>query len=325
MLSNFTKKYLKKFKNDKYSLSKSSYFMRYIYNEYINIINFINSTNFNVDINIVNNITPIFNKYSQDAYFIMNKEVTAFNNHNLDTLLISYDDNNIYIKYDQETIKNKIVDRLLLLIKIIEYMKFKVKATKKFEIYLSLSNLTKYFPNNEIVNVKHINSGFTDHNKKIIYVWRYEEFEKVLIHEVIHYISFFQHDYDNIYINHGISGKDLNFEAITDFWAIIYHSIYVSIYLNKSVRKILEFELGFIRNQAMIMNNYFDKYKRQKTNAYSYYILKYRLFDYIIKHDIIIDNNIINNDLLRNAVNQDFILYDYIDINSSRMTLFQLD
>ena len=329
MLSEFTKEYLIKMKKYKYNLSKSSYFMRFVYSEYNNILSFINSINLNLNINIVNDLTPMFNKNMSDGYYVMSNEVIYFNNNNISTLVINYDtlegSNYIYIKYDNNVSKNKILEKLILLIKIIEYLKFKVRSNNKFEIYLSLSKLTKYFPDNEIIGVKHVNSGFTDHNKKIICVWRYEEFEKVLIHEVIHYTNFFYHDYNNININNNIIGNDLHFEAITDFWAIIYHSIYVSIYLNKSVRKILEFELGFIRNQSMILNKYFTKYNEQLSNAYSYYILKYRLFDYIIKNNIIIDNDIINNSFLQNVVHYPFEKHDYLNIKSARMTLFQID
>jgi hypothetical protein len=327
MLSKFTKKNLKKFKKYKYDLSKDSYFMRYVYSEYDNIIYFMNnnSINANIDVKVesnLNNLNNKFNLFSRDSHYVIN-DIIQFNNNHPETIIVSYNDNHIYIKYNQfENIKNK----LFLLIQIIEYLKYKVNSNKKFEIYLSLSDLIKYFPRNDnkTIDVENVNSGYTDHKKSIIYIWRYEEFEKVLIHEAIHYIKFFYHDYDNININHNIIGNDLHFEAITDFWAIIYHSIYVSLYLNKSIRKILEYELGFIRNQAMVMNEHFSKNNKQNTNAYSYYILKYRLFDYIIKNNLIISIDNINNHLLQNIVYNNFDKVKYENINSSRMTLFQL-
>jgi hypothetical protein len=326
MLSKFTKKYLKKFKKYKYDLSKDSYFMRYIYSEYDNITYFMsnNRIDANIDIKVanINNVNNKFNLFSSDSHYVID-DVIQFNNNHPETIIVSYNDNHIYIKYNHfDNIKNK----LYLLIQIIEYLKYKVNSHNKFEIYLSLSDLIKYFPknHNKTIDVENVNSGYTDHKKSIIYVWRYEEFEKVLIHEVIHYIKFFYHDYNNIHINNNIIGDDLHFEAITDFWAIVYHSIYVSMYLNKSVRKILEYELGFIRNQAMVMNEHFSKNNKQNTNAYSYYILKYRLFDFIIKNNIIISIDYINNNLLQNIVSSNFNKVSYENINSSRMTLFQL-
>ncbi len=327
MLSKFTKKNLKKFKKYKYDLSKNSYFMRYVYSEYDNIIYFMNNNSINANINVrvehnLNNINNKFNLFSVDSHYVID-DIIQFNNSHPETVIVSYNNNNIYIKYNQfDNIKNK----LFLLIQIIEYLKYKVNSNKNFEIYLSLSDLIKYFPknNNKTIDVENVNSGYTDHLKSIIYVWRYEEFEKVLIHEAIHYIKFFHHDFKNININHNIVGNDLHLEAITDFWAIIYHSIYVSLYLNKSIRKILEYELGFIRNQAMVMNDYFNKHNKQNTNAYSYYILKYRLFDYIIKNNMIISIDNINNHLLQDIVHFNFDKVKYENINSSRMTLFQL-
>jgi hypothetical protein len=61
----------------------------------------------------------------------------------------------------------------------------------------------------------------------------------------------------------------------------------------------------------------------QKSPAYSYYIIKYMLFDYLIKYNL--DPTDINDEIITNSVKQNiFINSKYIKLKSLRMTLFEL-
>jgi hypothetical protein len=87
----------------------------------------------------------------------------------------------------------------------------------------------------------------------------------------------------------------------------------------------------------MKLNNFFNlynwkhkpnKYINQSTSAFSYYILKYLLFEYLLnlnKCDIYEHLYYINyNNLLNNILNKPFNQTKFINLKSMRMTLIQL-
>ena len=135
------------------------------------------------------------------------------------------------------------------------------------------------------------------------------------------------HVHDIIYTD----GPHLYFEALTDFKGIIYHLIFLSLMTKKKIKNLIEYELAFIRNQAMILNklwglgNWINKPKiliEQESASFSYYILKYLMFEYFLnnKLDDSVEYSIILNKILKNG----FIMKEFINIESSRMTLLQL-
>ena len=233
-----------------------------------------------------------------------------------------------------------ILERIKYIIYILEYLKSKSKnITKTFDIYLVLTELQKKFPNKDtILNVSNVNSGYTNKNN-IIFIWRLEEFEKVLFHETIH---FFNMDCSNHNVKPigNINGPHTYFEAITDFFGIFYHLIYLSLITRKKIKKLLELELGFIKNQAMQVNEHFNLGTwvgvppikiYQKTPAFSYYILKYMIFEYLITNNTNTNdtntNILLINDydkLLTQIINNGFKVCKFIKIISSRMSLLQL-
>jgi hypothetical protein len=68
----------------------------------------------------------------------------------------------------------------------------------KVNVYLISTPFNKHLPNNENMAITpyHINSGMSD--GKNIYVWRDEEMQKVLIHELVHHYKL---DFSNIVLN----------------------------------------------------------------------------------------------------------------------------
>jgi hypothetical protein len=128
-----------------------------------------------------------------------------------------------------------------------------------------------------------------------------------------------------------INGPTSFYEAITDFWAIYYHLIYLSIITNKSIKTLLELEFVFIENQAMALNSHFNltswKHKpdtkiNQTTPALSYYILKYLLFKYFMENKLEKISNY--NNLINKVINIGFVAKPFKKIKSSRMSLLQL-
>jgi hypothetical protein len=344
----FTLNNINLFKEDKINIDNNNVLLRSLKMERSIINSFIEKNkNMYIELKLFKNNNNIYNKIKlyTDVFWVDNKSVLD----DLINLPNIYEftwktphnntDNKMYIQTTEEQII-KIVKRIKILILINEYIKYKTKNTNKIlTIFLVLTNLKRFYPDdNELINVKHVNGGYTNSKKNIIFVWRYEEFEKVLLHEIIHY---FNMDNRDIKVNTKIKidGPHCYYEAITDFWAIFYHLIYLSLIKKVSIKNLLEFELTFIKNQAMILNDHFkignwDNIHNitieQYTPALSYYILKYLLFEYFLINDLneFIDdlNKIKNYDkLIIEIIKIGFIKQPYINIKSSRMSLLQLN
>ena len=99
------------------------------------------------------------------------------------------------------------------------------------------------------------------------------------------------------------------------------------------IKTILELELAFIANQAQVLNNYYklgdwnhmNRIRvniKQKTPAFSYYIVKHLLFEYNLDNDNNNDNDI--NRILNLVLNKGFKSTDFKYLESLRMTLFTL-
>jgi hypothetical protein len=338
--SNFTQENISYFYINKIKINKKSPLLEKIKSERKLIVDFIKSNNIDIKIKEIitdkleNKIIKYSNVFFVDQQNLLNDivnldrtfELSWLSKHNM-----SNHKNRIYIRTTIDNIIN-IIKRVKILILIAEYLKFKSNSLNKvINMYLILSNLKKNIPNlNEKIDVKHVNSGYTDHSINIIFIWRYEEFEKVFFHELIH---FFDMDYSHNHISCEleIDGPTNYSEAITDFWGIFYHIIYISLITNNSIKKLLEIELSFIQNQAMQINNYYDlndwkktpnKIIKQKTPAMSYYILKYLLFNFFLTNEF---NELSNfSRLLNKILDIGFKTKEFNKIKSSRMTLLQL-
>jgi hypothetical protein len=349
--SKFTIENITYFKDLKLSLNKLNPLLIEIKNEQKKIFNFISSNkldisiknlskiekiNLNKTINKLANVDWVDSANLRDDMCNLNKIYLitwkTLNVKNDDINLVNNTNNQMYIKTTTITIK-KIIKRIKFLIYICEYLKYKSNNINKvLNSFIILSNLKKNFPKkNNIIKVRNVNGGYTDLNENIIFVWRYEEFEKVFLHEMIHFFNMDSRD-EHIKIKLNINGPSSFFEAVTDFWAIFYHLIYLSMITGIQIKNLLEFELAFVENQAMILNDHFKlgswKYNfnyqvNQTTPALSYYILKYMLFKYFMENKLLEINNY--NQVLNKIIRLGFIQKKYVNIESSRMSLLQLD
>lgn len=348
--SNFTLENIKLFKNYKYDLSDDNIFLHNLRKERERIKDFIRrNPNINFDIRKLSNndIDKINNKISKyadvdwvDKNNLMNKLHELDNTIEIfwNTLSDSFVDQHIEKKINKITLKvrtgdkKNVISRIKYLIYFIEYLKHKSLNTNlECDIWLVLSTNDKIFPkSNQIIGVKNANTGYTDFIKNIIFVWRWEEYEKVLLHEIIHFFDMDSrsHHVDSVIDSHGPHSY---FEAITDYQAIIYHIIYLSLITKHSIKLLLELELGFIRNQAIRLNNHFklgkwigkpNKIIKQNTPAFSYYILKYLIFELLLFNDIFSYKNY--NQIIKNSLEKGMDSDKTINIESSRMTLLQL-
>ena len=232
----------------------------------------------------------------------------------------------IKIRCNNKELTN-IIKRIKIMILLLEYLRSLVNDYPKLTIYLVLTDLKKTFPENGIMKPENANTGYVNFRTNIIFIWRLEEFEKVLIHESIHFF-----DLDGLKRDHtdriDIKGEHRYYEGFTDFWAIYYYIIYISIISKVNIKQILELEFNFVKNQALTLNSLLglnswktkpNKVIKQSTAGFSYYIIKYLLF----LHSL--DNNITNDiSTLDTVLSKGFIQEEYIDVNSARMTLLSL-
>jgi len=325
--SKFTNDNINIFSKYKYNLDKDNILLKYIKKEREQILNIIRNKTFKINIKFIdkfNGIDDYINSRFVDRKNLMNemKDLKVI-------YKISWNDNFIIlISYNEVDLYN----RMKIIVYIIEYLKIKTNNNKNMKIYLILSRLEKKFPvESKIMGVKNANSGYTDSMKDIIFIWRKEEFEKVIFHELIHFFNLDKRE-EHIHDFINTDGPHLYFEALTDFKGIIYHLLYLSLITKRRIKDLLEYELGFIRNQAMILNRIWDLNDwiktpdvliQQKTAAFSYYILKYLMFEYFLINEFDDDNKykVILDKILENG----FSMKEYIEIESSRMTLLQLE
>jgi hypothetical protein len=214
------------------------------------------------------------------------------------------------------------------------------KLTLSFELHLFsiLSIMNNLSPNDHFLNLdirltpikKHLykldgyiskynmNSG-SCYPTESVEIWRKEEFLKVLIHELIH---FYQLDFNprtknyNKLINYlnnkfSINYKINPFEAFTDLLAILIHSYYVSKVLRLNTHDILKHEILWSCFQAAKLittfggksfKDIFNLNIKQKSNGFSYYILKSALLVNI--NSVLI---FLNSELKFNKPIEDFI------------------
>ena len=245
--SNFTQKYLILFIKKRIRFT-NNYILDLLKTEKANIKKFIKE-NINLNINIKkideyeNNNE--FLTYSKNMFVdyknVINENINLNNNY-----IIEWNNNKMFIRsYSCKTI----LSRIKILILFIEYIKQKTNNKNDICIYLMLTKLKKNIPfsSNVLIDVEHVNSGYTDPLNNIIFIWRLEEFEKVLFHEIIHLFEFDCRNYNtNIIFN--INGPHNYYEAITDFWGILYYLIYLSLLTNISIKTLFEIEFTFIKN-----------------------------------------------------------------------------
>ena len=291
-LNIFSKKYINDFYKLKYNLSNNNNLLVSLINNKKNFLKF--KENNDIKIKIKEEPYNInINKLLESDFII--KDILKNEYDKLpNNFSISWNNNIIYVKCTET--KN-IIKKLKLLVYIIEYIKEINNIKLDVKAYLFLCDLKKLQPDKWIsLSVNNVNSGYTDNMNKYMFIWRYEEFEKVLMHEVVHLFNLDKKN--NTYC-----------EAITDYYGIQYYLIYLSIMLKTDIKLLLELEITFMRNQAYILYNNVP----ENSPSYIYYIVKYILF--------ITDNIDFNH--INNKLNIDMNI-KIIYTNSMRMTLLQI-
>jgi hypothetical protein len=240
---------------------------------------------------------------------------------------IKWNNNNIYIKTTKDKF-DRFLKRLPIFLKILNYIN---KNNDNIEIYMILSNLKKNINEYEVISPDHVNSGYTNLLTKLIFIWREEEFEKVCFHEVIHLLDQ-DHRNEHVELETNIDGPRSFHEAITDFKAIIINIIYLSLVTRIKLKILFTFEYYFIKNQSTYIYEILKIKNKQNSPAYSYFVLKYFIFKYF---NSLYFNEKLFDDIFYKNINYKILIdiikdynitsLNYINVNSARMTLFELN
>jgi hypothetical protein len=154
---------------------------------------------------------------------------------------------------------------------------------KQMTIHLIPSSAKKILKEDGIMTSENINSGFTYVNRNDIYIFRKEEFPKVVLHELIHHdLNIHQDNFSER--NKKLLKEHFNIceettlilnEAIIELWATIFQLAFVSIDYNLEFRRLFKMEVIYSLykcNQILKIQKE-DKWK-DRCNIYSYIIFK---------------------------------------------------
>jgi hypothetical protein len=173
---------------------------------------------------------------------------------------------------------------------------------KPNNIYFIMNPMKRYLPSlpsKVPINTKHINGGFTYTSGNNIFIIREEEYEKVVIHELLHHNKYIHcDDYKQANINQlkQVFNLDDRYnlypnEAVVEVFACLINTVFYTLDYNKGLKDFKTLLKKDCHHSLMITNKIIDRQKNkkwlEKTNTYSYCVFKtilYYHFDKFIKN-----------------------------------------
>lgn len=195
---------------------------------------------------------------------------------------------NFYILLEK-AITKKARDHLFISIYRVYLIKklFNIKPSQDFNYYILLNPIKRKLPNKngDRMEAVNINGGFTYFNSNNIYIIRKEDYEKVILHELLHHSDIHFERWSNNNINQiknicGISDKQflLPNEAIIETYAVIFNVIFYCIEHNmpfSSLKKMLaEDKEHNIAIAKKILTKQGNTKWYEKTHSYCYIVLR---------------------------------------------------
>lgn len=254
--------------------------------------------NENLNEKLINNYNEIINVFYNN--FLSIDVIQELESNDLKNITINNDYYKISLYYYDINDIN-ILNELEKIIKIINLIRsinkyYKINNHDFYNIIIFLSNRKKYlFDKTKLISPMNINSGATICLHNVI-VWRKEELEKVLIHELLHYIQLdydlFQNNYlceeinDLFNFSDKIDKNRIN-ESYNEAVAGIINMCWKSVKYNLNIQQIYDIEMKFLFFQTCKIIKYFNGYSgedlfniniNQTTSFLSYIILKMILF-----------------------------------------------
>jgi hypothetical protein len=176
---------------------------------------------------------------------------------------------------------------------------------KPMNFYLIMDPRKRQLPSDGPFNAEHINGGFTYLSSNNIVIIRKEEYEKVVIHELLHHNRYIHNDnytrFNIKRLKHKFNIDErciLNSnEAVIEVFACMLNTVFYALDGNKNIMYFKKLLRDDCHHSHVISKKILDIQKNnkwfEKTNAYSYCIFKtilYKHFDKFIK-DFQYDNN----------------------------------
>lgn len=193
--------------------------------------------------------------------------------------------NYLPVNYLSTALIKKVFRRILTL-------KYIYRLNETISIWFIPLSLKRCFPQKgERISAKHINGGYTYLHNNTIYIYRYEEFPKVILHEVLHHTKlqteWTSKQWMRLYDFLGIDSTQCPTncqtvlqpsEAIIEAWAIYYQCMFLAYEKQQSFQTFyqqeLEWSLYQTRRLLKYHQKYFSKGWKEDTHAYSYIVLK---------------------------------------------------
>lgn len=204
------------------------------------------------------------------------------------------------------------------------YLSEKYNRKKEIDVYVYPTKYEKKIHSGDFIGPRSINSGFSIHSEKpVICIFRDEEKEKVLIHEIIHVLGFDVHNSEIDQMVKGLFGLEessLNIvsESWVDYWAIVINCILNGYLIGENPNKLLMIEREYSIKQAYEVIkklgynldelNRLEELPRTKfisSSAISYYVIKSGLLIGNIVREYGIDSDIIGTrEFLRGIIGE---------------------
>jgi len=209
---------------------------------------------------------------------------------------------------------------ICLILKIVKLIRYLGSNNDHLTLIIFYGNQRKQLTQQNKITCENVNSGSCIRGDSIM-IWREEEFYKVLIHEMIHFVSLDKPDLDYKYnFKFNIKGENSLNESYTEFLAITINSIVASELLHEDIDMILTYEFYFSLFQIAKICNFFgieyieDLFNMTKktkfiqtTSVFSYYIIKFLLlcdWNNFLQNENIDYNKIISNRNCYQLVNE---------------------
>ena len=215
----------------------------------------------------------------------------------INEITTSYLSNTIRFKIYYNTLES--LNIYIIIIKCYNLLEYFNIKNKNINITLFLTKLLKQIKEKptRVLTSSEINSGVTIHSSDIkIYIFRTEELEKVILHEVIHALNIDLKIRNNstlydkkLQCNFNIDNKDSVriYEAFTETTAILFNTALNSILVGSDLNLTIENEIKFNLYQCLTIMDYFsintlfsntvcfsNNQWKETTSVFAYFVLK---------------------------------------------------